>query len=95
MIRVIGQLGNENGEFVEPAGVSIRGNGGLVVADTGNNRLQLFNADGAFVSSLGRRGAELGEFTVPVAAVELSTGRFAIADLGNDRVQLLNFVPRQ
>ncbi len=68
--------------------------GTIVVADTGNNRVQFFNPDGTFAGKVGRGGTDLGEFTAPTAAVEISDSTFAIADQGNDRVQVLNLVPR-
>lgn len=43
-IRRVGKLGNENGEFIKPSGLAYCDEKFYVV-DTGNNRIQILNAD--------------------------------------------------
>ena len=50
--QYIGQFGcngKENGQFSNPRGMSIDGKGNILVADYGNNRVQVFKEDGTFV----------------------------------------------
>lgn len=39
--------------------------GFIFVADSGNNRIQIFNPDGTFLRAFGRWGQNDGEFKVP------------------------------
>lgn len=43
-IRSVGRLGNGNGEFIHPSGLTYC-NESFYVVDSGNNRIQIFNAD--------------------------------------------------
>ena len=72
-VRVIGRRGSELGELLSPADVAV-GQGRLYVSDTGNGRLQVFDAaTGGFISVLGGwanraawRSARTG-FTSPIS----------------------------
>jgi hypothetical protein len=74
-----------------PTGLAIRGDGMLAVADTGNDRVVLFDVlsdDGEPVSELGNRVDEGGEgdvFRDPRAVAFLHYG-LLVADTGNHRV---------
>lgn len=48
-LLTLGGEGSALGKFKYPRGVAIDSNGFLVVADAGNNRLQVFNPDGSFL----------------------------------------------
>ncbi len=70
-------------------GVALDGAGRVVIADTGNNRLALFNADGTFNSTFGQYGQGPYQFNCPVGlAVNPANGDVAVADLCNQRVQV-------
>src|SRR5690606_36626517 len=43
--------GVEGGQFNSPRGVAVADDGSIYVVDTGNHRVQIFDADGEFVSS--------------------------------------------
>lgn len=45
-------------------GVAVDDQGYIVVADSGNNRIQVFTADGVFVKAFGCWGSGDGEFKV-------------------------------
>ena len=51
-LGVKGEPGNDNGHFRFPEGVACDQEGRIYVADSGNNRLQVFDAAGKFVKSL-------------------------------------------
>ncbi|XP_003390109.1 PREDICTED: E3 ubiquitin-protein ligase TRIM71-like [Amphimedon queenslandica] len=48
-IGQFGSRGNGNGQFSSPRGVSINGKGNILVADSNNKRVQVFEEDGTFV----------------------------------------------
>ena len=76
------------GTFYEPWGVAVGPDGSVYVADTWNNRIQKFTADGKFVSMWGYFGqAEKPEaFWGPRGLAFDSQGRLYVTDTGNKRV---------
>jgi DNA-binding beta-propeller fold protein YncE len=59
----------------------------VVVADSGNNRIQVVDQDGGFVRAFGRQGSGNGEFNRPVAVALDPEGNIFVVDQGNNRVQ--------
>ena len=51
--------------FYEPGGIVVDKQGKIYVADSGNQRVVIFNSEGKFVKSFGRKGQGPGEFTSP------------------------------
>src|SRR5438128_2424564 len=49
--------GTSNGQFNFPSGVATDANGNVYVADTGNSRIQKFDASGAFLTTWGSTGS--------------------------------------
>ena len=62
--------------------------GQLMVCDTGNNRIQVFQLNGNFVGKFGTSGSNLGEFKSPWSVAVLSNGRIVVCDVNNYRVQI-------
>ncbi len=60
-----GQEGQANGEFDQPLGVCCAPDGSMVVADKGNNRVQLLDAGGRFVHTFGTEGSGPQQLNVP------------------------------
>ena len=58
-----GSFGSGNGQFESPVGVATDGSGNVYVADTGNNRIQKFDASGTFLTTWG--SCRLGQRAVP------------------------------
>src|SRR5262249_26475387 len=52
--------------FVTVGGVATDGNGNVYVADTGNARIQKFDASGTFLTAWGGPGSGNGQFLFPV-----------------------------
>ena len=50
--------------FSKNRGVAVDEGGFIFVADSGNNRIQIFNPDGTFLRAFGRWGQSDGEFKV-------------------------------
>ncbi len=102
---------NGEGELDEPYGIAVfadtvlsdagilvpTGTGTLFVTDTGNNRVQLFDLDGVYLSQFG--AADLngdgdseddGEFDTPLG-IALSPEHVYVVDSGNDRIQVFDY----
>lgn len=44
-----GSEGSDEGQFKFPRGVAVDDQGYIIVGDSGNNRIQIFNPDGTFL----------------------------------------------
>lgn len=70
-------------------GIAIDSAGRIVVADTGNNRLKLFNPDGSLYSIFGQYGQGQYQFNCPVGvAVNPTNGDVVVVDYCDQRVQV-------
>jgi hypothetical protein len=58
-IRHWGSTGTDTGQFSGVKGIAIDAQGNVYVADTGNKRIQVFDADGTFKSAFGGVGTPL------------------------------------
>lgn len=95
-IETIGRPGQGAGQFLRPTGLAFDHRGLLYVADSGNNRIQVVDADGNFVAEFGQRGWRTGEFENPgdVAINFQRTELLYVADTDNNRIQYCNLVDR-
>lgn len=93
-ISTIGQPGQGAGQFLRPAGLDIDHQGRLYVADAGNDRIQVVDSEGNFVSEYGGRGWRTGEFDNPtdVAINFQRTELLYVADTDNHRIQYCNLI---
>ncbi|MBC7248918.1 MAG: hypothetical protein H5T62_01410 [Anaerolineae bacterium] len=82
LVSSLGGPGSGDGQFLEPRGVAVDEAGRIFVADTGNHRVQLFDADGPWLSTLGA-GAELQQ---PCDVAVDSRGTAYVADALGDAV---------
>ena len=82
----------DNGTFNVPFGVAVNSfNDNVYVADTNNNRIQVFDGNGNFITSFGSAGSGNGQFSFPFGvAVNPSTGNVYVADTFNNRVQVFD-----
>jgi DNA-binding beta-propeller fold protein YncE len=83
-----GSAGTGDGQFNVPFGVAVNPETGSVyVADTFNNRVQVFDSTGTFITIL-------GSFNTPVdVALKPTTGNIYVTDTGNDRIQVFFLDP--
>jgi DNA-binding beta-propeller fold protein YncE len=76
------------GKFDNPRQVSVDKDVKFVyVADSKNNRVQKFYANGTFVKSWGSKGIGDGQFNLPISLVIDSKGNIIVNDLGNGHIQ--------
>lgn len=84
-----GRASGGEGRFYGPRGLALDEQGRLYVADTGNKRIQVFDAGGRFVAQFGGAGALPGQLNEPVGLAFDSQGTIWVADTWNRRVQQL------
>jgi sugar lactone lactonase YvrE len=78
------------GDFAKPTGLAVDQEGNLYVCDTLNDRIEVFDADGKFISTYGKNGDGPGRFARPKGiAIDLD-GHIWVADGMQDRVQVFN-----
>ncbi|CAG5117191.1 unnamed protein product [Candidula unifasciata] len=87
-----GQLGPGKGQFNSPHGFCLGVDEDIVVADTNNHRIQVFQKTGDFKYQFGIPGREEGQLWYPrKVAVMLKTGKFVVCDRGNERSRMQIF----
>ncbi|HEY4723009.1 MAG TPA: NHL repeat-containing protein, partial [Anaerolineae bacterium] len=82
-------IGGEGG-FYGQRGVAIDATGRVFVADTGNKRVQIFDANGQFISQFGGGGLQPGQLDEPVGIAVDPKGNSVVADTWNGRVQVFD-----
>lgn len=78
------------GDFAAPQDVAIDQDGNVYVTDTLNNRVEIFDADGNFISQFGKHGDGPGYFARPKGIAVDCDGHIWVADEMEDRLQVFN-----
>ncbi|MCC6313896.1 MAG: NHL repeat-containing protein, partial [Thermomicrobiales bacterium] len=73
------------GAFFGPRGIAVAADA-IYVTDTGNERVQVFTPDGAFVRAFGGYGSDPGQLIEPVGIALGPDGDIYVADSGNARI---------
>jgi DNA-binding beta-propeller fold protein YncE len=97
LLRRIGTAGKDHtltdpGDFSKPTNVAVDKDGNLYVSDTWNNRVEIFDADGAFIRAFGKNGDGPGDFARPKGIAVDCDGHVWVADAMLNRVQV--FTPQ-
>ncbi|RXG68298.1 Tripartite motif-containing protein 2 [Armadillidium vulgare] len=90
LILKIGKKGRGRGEFVNPQGIcysSVK-DGRLIVADSNNQCVQVFNLAGECKIKFGVRGRSAGQLQRPTGVAALLNGHYAVADYENRWVSI-------
>jgi DNA-binding beta-propeller fold protein YncE len=95
LLRKTGTTGHHHeltspGDFARPTGLAVDAEGNLYVCDTLNNRIEIFDADGKFISTFGKAGDGPGYFSRPKGVAIDGDGHIWVADGAQDRVQVFN-----
>ncbi|ESO04923.1 hypothetical protein HELRODRAFT_111386 [Helobdella robusta] len=87
-----GQLGPGKGQFNAPHGFCLGMDEDIVVADTNNHRIQVFDKSGEFKYQFGIPGLEEGQLWYPrKVAVIRTSGRYVVCDRGSERSRMQLF----
>ncbi|HZO11008.1 MAG TPA: SBBP repeat-containing protein, partial [Nitrososphaeraceae archaeon] len=62
--------------------------GNILVADAGNDRIQLFDSNGTFITKWGTSGAGDGQLDQPTGIATDSSGNVYVVDRYNNRIQV-------
>lgn len=85
---VTGEWGYDFGHFSEPRDVAVDGEGRVYVVDAWNDRVQVFDRNGAYLTTIGGDwGADIGQFRSAGGVDVDAEGNVYIADLENHRIQ--------
>jgi len=95
LLRRIGTGGKTHflttpGDFGAPQCVAVDAEGNVYVTDTMNNRVEIFDADGNFISEFGKNGDGPGNFARPKGIAIDADGHIWVADQVQDRLQVFN-----
>ena len=95
LLRTIGTAGKkhqstEPGDFALPTHVAVDEEGDVYVTDTLNDRVEIFDADGNFLSTFGKIGDGPGHFERPKGIAIDSDGHIWVADAAQQRVKVFN-----
>jgi DNA-binding beta-propeller fold protein YncE len=93
LLRKIGTAGKNRtlttpGDFAAPTNVAVDKDGNLYVTDTMNDRVEEFDAEGAFIRTFGKNGDGPGEFSRPKGIAVDCDGHVWVADANSNRVQV-------
>jgi tripartite motif-containing protein 71 len=89
-LRSFGSTGNGPGQLLHPRGISLDPSGFIYIADTGNHRIQKFDASGRFLGEIGGFGWEPGQFSSPTGLTAREGLNIYVADSQNRRIQRLD-----
>jgi RHS repeat-associated protein len=87
---VAGLNGSGAGEFKEEKGIAADQHNNVIVADTGNSRIEKFNEKGEYQATWGSSGTGNGQFKEPRGISVAPNGSIWIADLLNNRVEVIS-----
>ena len=95
LLRRIGTGGKNHylttpGDFGAPQCVAVDQDGNVYVSDTLNDRVEIFDADGNFISTFGKPGDGPGYFARPKGIAIDGDGHIWVADEMQDRLQVFN-----
>ena len=84
-----GGRGAGKGQFDAPTGIAVDRSGNVLVADTGNGRIEKFSPGGAFLSAIGIKGTGYEQLGAPNGIAIDGTGNTYAADASKHRVEKL------
>lgn len=89
-ILTFGKEGSGDGELCRPWGICVDQLGRVIVADRSNNRVQIYDKDGNFLSKFGTSGNRPGQFDRPAGITTNTLNNIVVADKDNHRIQVFD-----
>ena len=95
LLRQIGKPSRKHeqsdpGTFSLPEGVAVDSDANLYVTDTFNSRIEIFDAEGRFVSTFGQNGDGAGDLERPKGIAIDCDGHIWVVDAAQNRVKVFN-----
>jgi DNA-binding beta-propeller fold protein YncE len=95
LLRQIGKPSTKHnqtdpGTFSLPECLAVDSEGNLYVTDTFNDRIEIFDADGEYLSMFGRNGDGPADFERPKSVAVDRDGHIWVVDAGQNRVKVFN-----
>jgi uncharacterized protein (TIGR03663 family) len=87
---IFGEFGGEPGQLIQPRGVAVDAAGNILVADSANHRLIVFDPSGTPIRTIGGFGNGDGQFNEPRGVAVDSQGNIYVADTWNARIVKLD-----
>jgi len=85
----LGQKGIDDGCFQSPSSLVFNSKGEIVVADTDNHRIQVFDGAGKILWKFGSKGSGNGQFDTPYGVTfDHRNHQIVVADSSNHRIQI-------
>ena len=89
-VNRIGKRGSQPGEFNLPLQADVAADGTLYVVDSGNFRVQAFDAQGNYLRSIGTLGRYPGQFARPKGITTDNDGNIYVVDTAFGNFQIFN-----
>jgi hypothetical protein len=89
-IGSFGSSGSADGLFSQPGAIALDNSKNIVVADTGNKRIQMFTITGTHIRSFGSSGTGNGQFMFPSGVAVNSDNNIIVSDSTNHNVQIFS-----
>ena len=86
----MGRIWHANGTLSPPEGIAVDQEGNVYVADTANNRIQVFSSNGTFISKWGTFGVADGFFNHPTGIAIDQEGKIFVIDNSNNRIEVFS-----
>ncbi|CAG7833813.1 unnamed protein product [Allacma fusca] len=90
LVFKFGSRGSDPGYFTWPRGIACGPDSNIVVADSSNHRIQIFDPQGTFIKDFGSYGNGDGEFDCLAGVAVNRIGQFIVSDRYNHRIQVFD-----
>lgn len=90
LIGSFGKIGSKKGELFYPTHISSTQEGDLIISDSGNYRLQIFNKQGKVLKQIGEAGRGFGQFARPKGVATDNSGNIFVVDAAFENVQMFD-----
>jgi len=85
-----GEQGTEDGCLQFPYSLDVNSRDEIILVDTNNDRIQVFDGAGKFLWKFGSKGSENGQFDAFCVAFDHRNHQIVVADTGNHRIQIFD-----